>query len=133
MNDRKGPILIELDDQADPPSPADAPPVPVSTGLPDGQAMQRAVQVASRRASGLARFFWGSLLSIVGFVAAVSAWQFATNLLTTNPTLGWVATALFALFVAAALLVALREAAGFARLGRLDKLRRQADSAADDR
>lgn len=130
MSDPKGPILIELDDDTDQPSPADAPPVPIASDQPEGQAMQHVVQIAARKPSRLSRFFWGALVSVVGFVAGISAWQFATALLTEHPLLGWVATGLFALLVLAALLVALREAAGFARMGRLDRLRREAESAA---
>ncbi len=125
MSDPKGPVLIELE-EADTPSPADAPPVP---GLPEGQAMQRVARIAARRSSGLSRLFWSATASIVVFVAGVLAWQFATALLASNPVLGWIASALFGVFLLAALLIALREAAGFARLGRLDRLRRQAESA----
>lgn len=127
MSDPKGPILIELDEA---PSPADAPPVPLTPDMAEGQAMARVTRIAARRSSRLARFFWGALVSVVTFVAGVLAWQFAVDLLATNPILGWVATGLFALLVLAALLIALREAAGFARLGRLDRLRREAESAA---
>lgn len=130
MSDRnpKGPILIELDGAADQPSPSDAPPVP-APGLPQGAAMQGAVQIAARPPSRIARLFWGAALSLLLFVLGISAWQFATDLLASNPVLGWIASGLFAIFVLAALAVALREAAGFARLGRLDGLRRAAESA----
>ena len=125
MSDPKGPVLIELE-EGDIPSPADAPPV----ALPQGRAMQATVQIAARRASPVARLFWSAVLSVVLFIAGVSAWQFATALLASNPVLGWIASALFALLLLAAALLALREAAGFARLGRLDRLRRDAESAA---
>lgn len=125
MSDGKGPILIDLEpDEVT--SPADAPPVVTA---PRGEAMQAVVQVASRRPSALARFFWASVLAVVGFVASITAWQFATTLLASNSVLGWIATGIFAAFLLAALLVALREAAGFARLGRLDRLRREAEAA----
>lgn len=128
MTNPNGPILIELDD-AEAPSPADAPPVP-APGQPTGQAMQAAVRLAARPPSRIARFFWAALLSVVGFVAGISAWQFVTGLMAAYPVLGWVATGLFAALILAAVLVALREAAGFARLGRLDRIRRSAEAAA---
>ncbi|MEM9319702.1 MAG: TIGR01620 family protein [Pseudomonadota bacterium] len=130
MSDEKstGPVIIELDDTFPPaPSPADAPPVPTTS---QGQAMQAAARIAARPTSRLARFFWTAALAVIGFVASVSAWQFVTNLLASNPVLGWIASGLFGLLLAACLLVALREAAGFARLGRLDRLRREAEGAA---
>ena len=127
MTDPKGPILIELGEGDEMPSPADAPPI---ADLPSGEAMQGLAQIAARRSSPLARFFWSATLSVIVFVTGVLTWQFVTALLASNPILGWVATALFSLLLVAALLVALREAAGFARLSRLDGLRRAADSAA---
>ncbi|MEM6609371.1 MAG: TIGR01620 family protein [Pseudomonadota bacterium] len=129
MSDPTGPILIEIDDDdAKGITPADAPPVPAAP-QGDGQAMQAMAALLGRKPSRLSRFFWSAFFGVVGFVASVSAWRFVSELLASNPILGWIATGLFALLVLAALLVALREAAGFARLGRLDRLRRTADSA----
>ncbi|MBF9030241.1 TIGR01620 family protein [Rhodobacterales bacterium HKCCE3408] len=127
MTDRKGPVLIELDDAAAP-SPADAPPVPGTTGA-EGQAMRTMATLAARRRSGLARFFWAATAALLGFVMSVAAWEFARNLIERVPVLGWIAIALLALFVLAALLLALRELASIARLGRLDRIRRDAEVA----
>ncbi len=129
MADRKGPVLIELD-EAPEAGPDLAPPVP-DPGVPDasGRAMQVMATLAARRPSRLARLFWAALLALLGFVLSVAAWEFVTGLLAANPILGWVATGLLGLFLLAALLLALKEAAAFSRLGRLDDLRREADAA----
>lgn len=128
MKDRKGPVLIELD-AAQAPGPRDAPPVPDGAGLPQGQAMQVVATLGARRPNRLARIFWGALLALVGFVAALAAWDFVTGLLAANPVLGGIAAGLVALVLVTLVLIALREAAAFARLGRLDGLRQGAEAA----
>ncbi|MBF9034006.1 TIGR01620 family protein [Rhodobacterales bacterium HKCCE2091] len=129
MTDRKGPVLIEIGEgEAPAPSPAEAPPVPGSP-VPRARAMETMAALAARRTSALARFFWWALTALIGFAVSIAAWQFVTGLLESYPVLGWIATVLVGLFVLAAVLVALREAAGFARLGRLDSIRREAEHA----
>ena len=50
----RGPVLIEIDDDAPAASVADAPPVPDTTGDgPQGVAMRQAARLAARRPSGL--------------------------------------------------------------------------------
>jgi len=125
------PVVIDLDEA--PASPAEAPPV---SDLPDlgdarqGRAMQIAARLAARPTSRLSRFFWQAATALVGFLASVAAWRFVEGLFTSNPLLGWVATGLFAAFLLAASLIALRELAAFARLGRLDKVHREVTEAA---
>lgn len=129
MSDRNGPVLIELDDTPDQ-GPAAAPPVPdLDMPAPTGRAMQTVATLAARKPSRLGRFFWASLTALLGFVISLAAWNFVTGLLAANPLLGWIATGLIGLFILAALLVALREAASFFSLGRLDTLQRAAQSA----
>lgn len=129
MTDRKGPVLIELDDTPDH-SPAAAPPVPdLDIPAPTGRAMQTVATLAARRPSRLARLFWASLTALLGFVVSLAAWNFVSGLLAANPVLGWVATGLIALVVVAALLIALREAASFFSLGKLDALHKRAETA----
>jgi putative membrane protein len=129
MSDRKGPVLIELDDTPAE-GPAAAPPVPdLDMPAPTGRAMQTVATLAARKPSRLARLFWGSLTALLGFVISLAAWNFVTGLLASNPILGWIATGLIGLFILAALLVALREAASFFSLGRLDSLQKSAESA----
>ena len=52
-----------------------------------------------------------------------------TELVTTDPILGYAATGLIAAFVLVALVIAVREFAAFARLGRIDKLHSRAEAA----
>ena len=132
-----GPVLFELESSAASQiTPATAPPVsdlavsgdPVATG----QAMQTLAQLSARRVSRLARLFWAALTALLGFVVSVAAWNFVTGLLAVNPALGWSAVGLFAVLIAAALGLALREWAGYARLARLDRIRAQAQAAQGD-
>ncbi|WP_227284197.1 TIGR01620 family protein [Boseongicola sp. H5] len=129
MVNRKGPVLIELEDAPEI-GPVAAPPVP-DAGVPvaSGQAMQTMATLAARRPSRLGRFFWAAALALLGFVLSIAAWNFVTGLLAANPILGWTATVLVGLVLLALVLIALKEAAAFSRLGRLDDLRREADAA----
>jgi putative membrane protein len=113
--------------------PAAAPPVPDGSdaSLPQGRAMQGVAAFAARRPSGLAKLFWGLLLSLITFLASVAAWQFVTDLLAANPVLGWVATGLLAAFVAVLGAIAVRELATLARLNRIDGLRAEAEAVTD--
>ncbi|THH37198.1 TIGR01620 family protein [Aliishimia ponticola] len=129
----KGPILIELDDAAEAPSVADAPPVPDMQDASQGRAMQLAAKVAARRPSRLTRWFWGLLTALIGAVVSVAAWDFVTGLIARNVVLGYAVTALVAVFVLVMLAIALREAAAFGRLARIDHLRHAAaESRADN-
>lgn len=129
--ERKGPVLIELEeDDAPRVGPGAAPPVPeAGVPAPQGQAMQMVATLGSRRPSRLGRFFWTAALALLSFVLSIAAWNFVTGLLAANPVLGWTATMLIGLVLLALLLIALREAAAFSRLGRLDELHREAESA----
>lgn len=135
-----GPVLFELE-PADAKAtaavtPATAPPVPDVTAAGDpvvtGQAMQTLARLSARPPSRLGRVFWAALTALVGFVLSVAAWNFATGLLAANPVLGWIATALFGVLIAAGLGLAIKEWAGYARLTRLDRLRAQALAAQGD-
>lgn len=119
------PFVIEREGGADP---ALAPSVPEV--LPQGQAMQAALRVgAGGRGSALGRFAVWAFGALFSFVLSVAAWEFVTGLLASNTLLGTVALVLVGAAVLAAVLLALREAAGFARLGRLDGLRARAAGA----
>lgn len=132
MGDRKGPVLIELED-SETASPAEAPPVPELTApAPQGQAMQTAAALAARPPSRLARWFWGLLVSVLGAVVSVAAWDFATGLIARQPILGWAVTGLIGLLVLVLLIIALREMAAFGRLRRVDRFRMRADEALAD-
>ncbi|ABD56381.1 YcjF family protein [Jannaschia sp. CCS1] len=129
MVERKGPVLIELD-EAPEAGPEAAAPVPdAGVVAADGRAMQMVATLGAKRPSRLSRFFWSALLALIGFAASLAAWNFVTRLLNDNPVLGWVAFGLIAAVVLALLLIALRELAAFSRLGRLDRVHRAAEAA----
>ena len=131
----RGPVLIELDDAEKPDvAVVDAPPVPEdAVSLPAGQAMQSAAGIAARKPSRLLRWVWSLGLALITAVVTLAAWDFATALIDRNPILGWGITGLFAAFISMLLALALREIAALGRLGRIDGLRRAADTAlADD-
>ncbi|QBF32997.1 YcjF family protein [Thalassococcus sp. S3] len=127
----KGPVLIDLEDEpAQAPNVADAPPVPDTVApLPQGQAMQIAARLASRKPSRIARLFWGCALALTGAVVSVAAWDFAVSLIARLPVLGWAVTVLMGLVLVLLAIMSLREVAAFGRLGRIDGLRRRADAA----
>ena len=112
------PFLEEIDTAADP---AAAPPVP--DVLPEGQAMQAVAALSQRKRSGLVRFALWAFGVLFSFVLSVAAYDFVTGLLARNLILGWIAFALVALAVFAALVLGLREWAAYVRLRRLDGFR----------
>ncbi|MCU0901254.1 MAG: TIGR01620 family protein [Cypionkella sp.] len=114
------PLILELDEEIDP---ARAEPVP--DALPQGQAMQLAARVGAPR-SPLVRFALWAFGAFFSFALAVAAYDFVTGLFARNPLLGWVAGVLLVLALLAAVLLAGREWAAYARLARLDHLRRDA-------
>jgi len=128
MTDRKGPVLVELE-EAPLAGPAAAPPVPDLSPLPQGRAMQTVAALGARRPNRLAQAFWTALLALVTFAASLAAWSFVTGLLAANPILGWTAAILVGLVLVTLLLIALRELVAFTRLGKLDELRREAEHA----
>jgi putative membrane protein len=128
MTDRKGPVLIELD-EAPLAGPEAAAPVPDALPPPDGRAMQIVATLGARRPNRLAQLFWASLVGLIGFAASLAAWDFVTGLLASRPILGWTAAALGSLVLVTLILIALREAVAFSRLGKLDAVRREAEHA----
>lgn len=121
MSGPRKPFVQELEEEADPGA---APPVPDL--LPDGQAMQAVAALAARPPSRLWRFAVWAFGTLFTFVLAVAAWDFVASLLARNLVLGWVAFGLVGVAVLAALMMAAREWAAFARLARLDGLRQRA-------
>jgi putative membrane protein len=117
------PFVLEVEDEADP---ATAAPVPEAEGLPAPRAVLAAGQLATAWPSGLWRLALWAFGALISFVASVAAWDFATALLASRPVLGWIAVVLIALAVLAALALAFREWAAFARLARLDGFRAHA-------
>lgn len=124
----KRPVLIDLEGEPGAASPSDAPPVPEDAPEPEleGRAMLTAAALASRRPSRLARLFWGLLLAVLGLALSVAAWDFVTGLLFRMPALGYLVSALLVALVLVLLVIALREAATFSRLSRMDALHQSA-------
>lgn len=118
------PFVQEIDDAIDPGA---APPVP--DALPEGQAMQALAALSQRKGSGVMRFAVWAFGALFSFVLSVAAWDFVTNLLARNAVLGWTAFVLVAVAVLAALILAGREWAAFARMARIDGFRDQAITA----
>ncbi|KIN61858.1 DUF697 domain containing protein [Sulfitobacter noctilucicola] len=127
----KGPVLFDLENEHAPaPQVAEAPPVPdIDIPGPRGQAMQVAATLAARKPSRLVRLFWALAGTLVGAMVSIAAWRFVTDLITRYPVLGWAMTGLLAMFLLVLGLLALREAAAFGRLSRLDGLRHAATAA----
>ncbi|NPD16407.1 TIGR01620 family protein [Xinfangfangia sp. D13-10-4-6] len=92
-------------------------------------ALQRMADLAGQRRSGFARLAIWVFTTLFTFVLSVAAWDFTTSLFARNAFLGWVAFVLIILAVLVALIMALREALGFARIARLDHLRHAAAEA----
>ena len=123
-----GPVLIELDETAPEVSPATAPPVP-EIAAPTGQAMQTLANIATRKPSKLARWFWGLIVSLAGFAVSVAMWDFVTGMVARNQYLGYAVLVLVGLFIVVLLVMAGREWLGFSRLKRLDRVHRAAKAA----
>ena len=78
---------------------------------------------------------WGSIFltalgALVGLLASLWLYDYVLALIARDDWIGWVAAGLLALVGFALLMIIFREAAGLARLGRLGKIRHEADSAA---
>ena len=115
------PYLQDWEEEADP---GLAPPVPDE--LAQGLAMQAVAALAVRQRSPLWRFAVWAFGALFSFVLSVAAWDFVTGLFQRNVALGWIAFVLVALAVLAAVVLAGKEWAAFARLARLDGLRARA-------
>ncbi|KPA21319.1 hypothetical protein shim_20210 [Shimia sp. SK013] len=127
----KGPVLIDLDDSVRP-DVAEAAPVPeLGMGAAQGQAMQVAARLGARKVSWLASLFWGLLATFVGAAVSVTAWDFAVGLAARSPTLGMAVSVVGASLLVVALLMILRELAGFARLRRVDGIKSAAARAVE--
>jgi putative membrane protein len=122
-------------ERAAPIDPASAPPVPDITS-PDapgaeGQAMIAATRIAARPVSWISRMFWLAISGLLLLWLSTATWDFTTDLLSRNVWLGRAALALGGMLVLALIVLALREIAGFARLSKIDDLRRTASALRD--
>ena len=106
----KGPVLIEIEDEAAP-KVADAPPVPdtVPVSAPQGDAMQMVARVAARKPSRLGRLFWGLTGALLAAVLSAAAWDFVNAWIARAPVVGWAFTGLMAAFLLTLAVIALRD------------------------
>lgn len=74
--------------------------------------------------------FLGTLGALVGLIASLWLYDWVLSLLARDGWIGWVAVGLLSIVLLALLMIIIREVAGLLRLGRLDKIRHEADSAA---
>jgi len=131
LKTKSGPILFDLDNTNNV-TPSTAPPVPELDVIPTPAAMQRVASLAAKRPNRLARWFWGLLLSLIGLLVSVTAWDFVIGLLYRSPILGWVAVVLIGLFCSVLLLIFLREMVAFTRLHRVNRIQTGAAEALID-
>ncbi|MEM8753583.1 MAG: TIGR01620 family protein [Pseudomonadota bacterium] len=128
---RRGPRLIETGLEDLPPapeSPAEAP--PVEDPAPTGAAATAVTAAAARPAGGaLARIFWAALVALLTMALGLWAWELVEALIARNVWLGRIALALAAIVFGALLIGAMREAASFARIGKVEGLRDAASRA----
>jgi putative membrane protein len=122
----KRPVLIDLEEASDI-TPATAP--IILDDAPQGAAMQKVAALAARRSSPLGKWFWSLLISIIGFMVSLAAWNFVTGLIASNPFLGMAFSALLIIFCCVLLAIALRELSAFSRLRRIDRVQVEAAKA----
>lgn len=118
--------------ESDPgPSPADAPPIEDAgpLHLPQPRTMELVARIAGKGPSPVTRFFINSAVSLLTFLLSMAALRFFDDLMGRYPLLAWIGISLFALFALACLAVGIREYAAWARLGRIDAIRREAGAA----
>lgn len=127
-----GAVVIEIDGATEnDANPAEAPPVPEIDGpeLQERAAMARLAQAAARPGSALGRWFWGLALALIGMLAVSGLWTAIDNMIARSALLGTLVSILAIAFGLVCLSVVLREAAGFARLRRIDHVQRAAEKA----
>ncbi len=125
----QGPVLIDIEEDVAP-DVAEAAPVPeLGMPAPEGQAMQVAARLGARRVSWLASLFWGLLATFASAAVTVTAWDFAVGLASRSPVLGMAVSAVALGLLLVAVLMILKELAGFARLRRVDALKGEAAKA----
>lgn len=120
------PLILELEDETPEADPSLAAPLPED--VPLGRAMQMVAGPAQPR-SALTRFALWAFGAFFSFALSVAAYDFVTGLFAQNTVLGWIAFGLLLMAVLAALMLAGREWAAYARLSRLDTLRHAAEAA----
>lgn len=109
-------------------SPADAPPPPDEEIL-EGSAMAIVTRLAGRKRGGLGAWFWSILVTFLGLVISIAAYDYITSLMVRFPAIGTAALVMLAALVLMVLAQLVREILAFRRLSRIDTFRRDAASA----
>ena len=136
MSKPQKPVVLELDDAPLPaaPSPADAPPPEdLDHGISGDTASARVIVAAGRpgRRPGMGRLLLWSVGALAILWLGVAITDFVAGLLSRNSWLGWGAVGLTALTVLILLAITIREFLALSRLGRIEKIRNDAEEAID--
>ena len=127
MVEKVKPILIEIDGETV--NPAAAPPIPDDDhAVAQGQTANAMLHLAGRPPSRLTRWLARVAIGLFVFGLSVWTWNWVGGLITSSPTLGYLALALVSLFAVLCIVLIVRELAGFARLARLDRLKNDIDA-----
>ncbi|MEZ5827911.1 MAG: TIGR01620 family protein [Hyphomicrobiales bacterium] len=103
---------------------------PAVTAEPSVPAAQVRALPTLERGLHWGSIFLGALGGLVSLIASLWLYDWVLSLLARDDWIGWAAVGLLAVLLFALLMVILREVAGLLRLGRLGKIRHEADSAA---
>jgi len=105
---------------------------PEPQGLPGDPGPEAEVSSLPKLERGLrwGSIFLGALGGLIGLLASLWLYDYVLALIARDDWIGWAAVVLLALVLLALSMIILREAVGLMRLGRLDKIRHEADSAA---
>jgi putative membrane protein len=87
------------------------------------------MRAAAKSRAGWGRVAWMALFALISLAVSVAAYDFVYGLITRNRVIGTVALVLVGVVLLGLLGFILREAAGLARLGKVDDVRRKAEGA----
>jgi putative membrane protein len=107
-------------------------PLPAAPAVPEPVQVPVRVRALPDLGRGLR---WGSILiaalgGLIGLLASIWLYDYVLALIARDDWIGWIAAGLLAIVVFALLMIIVREASGLLRLGRLGKIRHEADTAA---
>lgn len=92
-------------------------------------ALPAQIRAASKGGASLGGVFLSAVAGLVGLALAASFASFVSTALARDDWVGWTATSLAAVAIATGLVIVLREMIGLVRLGRLARLKRDAEAA----
>ncbi|MBX9861520.1 MAG: TIGR01620 family protein [Hyphomicrobium sp.] len=123
MSDIRGPRVFSTDDPKVVSAPSLPPDDDTDDTAPDGP------RTPPSRGASLGGIFLSAVLGLVSLTLAASFTGFITTALAREDWIGWTATSLAGIAALTGLVIVLRELIGLVRLGRLTRLRRDADAA----